>query len=307
MSTSGNDTKGGNGSENDNTELSASNTVPKSCRLPEFWDKTPQVWFIKCENLFKLKGIKTDSTKYQHILSALPQDVVMSVLDIVKDESNGYEELKKALIARNSLSEEQRLNTLLSESNAVMGERRPSEFFRHLEQLADSGTEVNKELLLKLWMRRLPSTLNVSLVASCQTDPTILIPMADKIWDTLHKNSVDALHSKSVSVRTPNAQVASTSVDQTASLCAGLTEICQQMNALRMEINELKHNQNNRERPRQRSFSRPRNFNRSKSRDQRKSYENCWYHFKFGSNARECRPPCNFNKRSDSGKDFSKN
>lgn len=301
----------GDDANNSNTipksELSASNTIPKTIRLPEFWDKSPQVWFISIENLFRMKGVKADSTKYQHVLAALPQHVVMSVLDVVKDDSSGYEELKTALISRNSLSEEQRLNTLLCESNAVMGDRRPSEFYRHLEQLADSGTGVNKELLLKLWMRRLPSTLNVSLVASCQKDSTILIPMADKIWDTLHKNSVDALQTQSVSARSPVEQIASTSMDPTAALCAGISEMCQQMQALRREISEIKQNQNSRERPRQRSFSRPRNFNRSGSRGQHKTYDTCWYHYKFGSNARACRPPCNFNKNSDSTHDFSKN
>lgn len=185
-----------------------------------------------------------------------------------------------------------------------MGERRPSEFFRHLENLADSGTGVNKELVMKLWMRRLPSTLNVSLVASCQTDPNILIPMADKIWDTIHKHSVDAVQAKII----PSRPTTASTSDPNDALRAGISELCQQMQTLRMEISELKQKQNFRSRSRQRSgsFSRSKHFNRGQSRD-RKTYENCWYHFKFGANARACRPPCNFDKNAGSGHDFKKN
>ncbi|GFW99348.1 hypothetical protein TNCV_3981721 [Trichonephila clavipes] len=47
-----------------------------------------------------------------------------------------------------------------------------------------------------------------------------------------------------------------------------------------------------------RSRSRNRNLpfhkrNRSKS----KTYEQCWYHYKFGSAAQKCHPPCKFSKR----------
>lgn len=294
-----------NATQNETKNPNISASTSKTVRIPEFWDKTPAVWFLQVENLFRLNGVKNDEKKYQHVLAALPQTVVMTVLDVIKDEKNGYAQLKTALIERNSLSEEQRLNTLLSESNAVMGDRRPSDFFRHLESLADSGTGVNKQLLLKLWMRRLPSTLNVSLVSSCQTDPTILISMADKIWDTLHKDSIDAVQRKSICVQPPMSQI--TSTDSTTALCAGLNEMCQQLQTLRKEINEIKQRQSFESRPRRRSFSRSQSFDRSKSRGQRKVFENCWYHYKFGSNARKCNPPCNFNKNAGATREFSKN
>lgn len=326
----GDGNSGGNGSTSNSgeekinvseTELSS---MKSAIKVPGFWDKTPQAWFIMIENIFRLKGVKSDTSKYQHVLASLPQHCVLSVLDIIKDQTNGYDDLKAALINRNSMSEEQRLNTLLSESNAVMGERRPSEFYRHLELLADSGTGVNNELLLKLWMRRLPSTLNVALVASNQSDSTALIAMADKIWDALNKETISSIHTSSVpqtsrlsnaiapvqpsTSRTPDNQT----VESIAALCAGISEMCTQVQSLRREISELKENQANpsyqgRQRSRQRNFSRHRSQNRSFSRGKSSESGVCWYHRRWGAKASRCTTPCQYNDDKSPVQSTSKN
>lgn len=303
----------GSGCSGDNKNLRSEELAitSKTVRIPEFWDSTPQAWFVAVENLFRLKNIKSDSSKYQHVLAALPQHVVVSVLDILKDTANGYDALKKALVDRNSMSEEQRLNTLLSDSNAIMGDRRPSEFYRHLEQLADpSGLGLSKDLVLKLWMRRLPDTINVALVTCDKKEPAALTSIADKIWDAMHKDSIAAVQSNPIRAPPGRSQQVSVqpsvpeAIDPMTALCAGISEMCQQVHALRQEISELKHNQDYRGRlssrdfrdqSRQRGNSRPRQFNRSRSR---RSYDCCWFHYKFGSKATNCRQPCNFNKDS---------
>ncbi|GFT45980.1 transposon Tf2-6 polyprotein [Trichonephila clavipes] len=66
------------------------------------------------------------------------------------------------------------------------------------------------------------------------------------------------------------------------------SHILEEIKKLNLRIDEIS---------RSRSRSRNRNLpfhkrNRSKS----KTYEQCWYHYKFGSAAQKCHPPCKFSK-----------
>ena len=52
-------------------------------KLPPFWEDEPRVWFAQAEQVFSLKKITTDATKFAHIIGALPQEVAKSVKDIL--------------------------------------------------------------------------------------------------------------------------------------------------------------------------------------------------------------------------------
>ena len=73
------------------------NTV--SIKLPEFWSKSPEVWFASVESQFGVKGITQNHQKYDYIVSALginTAEEVQSVLINPPAESK-YNTLKKAL------------------------------------------------------------------------------------------------------------------------------------------------------------------------------------------------------------------
>lgn len=110
-----------------NTEISA-----VSLKLPQFWTSCPEAWFIHAEMQFVTKGITQSRTKYEHIVTALPQEVIVTVLDVIKSpiSENPYNHLKNILIERHSLSENKKLDKILSDSE--IGDRRPSEFYRSL-------------------------------------------------------------------------------------------------------------------------------------------------------------------------------
>lgn len=254
-------------------------------KIPAFWSKCPQLWFIHFENLCKLQNIKSDVTKYQYVVAKLPQDAIMTISDVLKGSGASYDQLRQALISRNTLSEEQRLNTLLNNSSAVMGDRRPSEFYRHLEQIAGEGTGVgvDQTLLTKIWMRSLPKPLNVSLLATNQTDPRFLVAMADRIWDTMNKDSVFAI------------QECKPQQSDINEMKSGMSELCHQIQVLRDEINVLQERRQS-FRTRQRSASnnwRGRRPYRSPSA-RRNPNGQCWYHSRFANAAKKCIQPCSF-------------
>ncbi|KMQ91745.1 hypothetical protein RF55_8347 [Lasius niger] len=70
-----------------------------------------------------------------------------------------YETIKRVLVQRLSISQEQRIRQLLEHEE--LGDRKPSQFLRHLSTLA--GTTVPDDLLQTLWLGRLPTQMQAIL------------------------------------------------------------------------------------------------------------------------------------------------
>lgn len=264
---------------------SSGETNAVSIKLPEFWKQMPSAWFIQAESQFELRNITVERTKYLYVVQALPQDVIMSIHDILTSESNTpYSDLKKALIERNSMSESKRVEQLLS--GEEIGDRKPSDFYRRLKTLAGDSTMVTSKLILELWLRRLPTLVQTLIKSSDKTEPNDLISLADKIYETYQEQS------NHNSFNTP-----STSNQAIFELTLQNQQIQQQNLQLKSEISEIKHmlskfNLNNNDQ-RGRSSSR-RRFQNSRSKSRSNNHDMCWFHYKFGNAARNCKPPCTF-------------
>ncbi|XP_023218913.1 uncharacterized protein LOC111621085 [Centruroides sculpturatus] len=149
-------------------------------KLPQFWDKKADLWFINIEVQFKLADISQDTTKYYAVVSALNSEVLAYVSDIVKNppRENLYQILKDRLIAEFSDSKQKRVKDLLS--NAVLGDDKPSHLLRKMRQLASN--KVGEEFLRTLWIQRLPKETQAILSVS-DGDLDKLAQMADKILE----------------------------------------------------------------------------------------------------------------------------
>ena len=243
-------------------------------KLPNFWTACPLAWFAQAEAQFNTKNIRTDVTKFEYVITSLPQEVILTVLDIIQNppQQNAYSALKQALIDRHSISEERKLEELLSETE--LGDRKPSEFYRYLELLAGTSATVGAELLKKLWLRKLPQTINIALVASGKQDKQELIDIADKIWNVSHIQ-----------------QISSTTYKNNGSIenfIKAFTAMSTKYDMLQKEVISFKNiiqnlNSNNRGRSTSRD-NRDNNIRRSRSRSQKQFNEKgplCWYHFNF--------------------------
>ncbi len=77
-------------------------------KLPAFMEDDPEAWFSLIDGQFNLRGIKVDSTKFYHAVSALqdePQKQVKDILKLPKQTPNRYEQLKWRLVDSYSLDE----------------------------------------------------------------------------------------------------------------------------------------------------------------------------------------------------------
>lgn len=251
-----------------------------SVRAPPFWPEEPSLWFAQMEAQFSLSGITSDSTKFNYVIAQLEHQYVVEVKEIINNPpaDNKYSRLKTELISRLSASQEKKVLQLMKHEE--LGERKPSQFLRHLRTLA--GRSVTEDFLKTVWSSRLPNSLQA--VVACQTNATLddLAELADKVHDIV-----------------PQApQVYSLGGSEQY-----VTEMAKQIAMLTKEIASLKANFGDSSRPsRSSSHSGPRNRHRNSSasssrrRDRSSSKWDtsvCWYHNRFGDRATRCTRPCN--------------
>ncbi len=80
---------------------------PQDIKLPPFWTTRPRAWFTFSESRFQLRGIDNEQQKFDHVLSALPAEMVSQVIDLVDTlpAENQYEYFKTLLLDIHQLSD----------------------------------------------------------------------------------------------------------------------------------------------------------------------------------------------------------
>jgi hypothetical protein len=265
------------------TEGENNNLNRIAVRIPPFWPTDPELWFSQIENQFALAGITSDETKFNYVAGHLDAKYAAEVRDILTKPpaTEKYLKLKTELILRLSTSQDQKTRQLLEHEE--MGDRKPTQFLRHLRALA--GTVVPDTVLKPLWLTRLPSSTQAILATQPNSDLDTLAVLAD-----------------AVQAASPRAQVAETGVSTSTleTMMERLTilmtsKIGEVANTLRKEMAEIKedlHECSSRC-SRSRSSSRPRSHSRSRS-SSRHQGNVCWYHRRFGNHATKCTKPCQF-------------
>lgn len=145
------------------------------------------------------------------------------------------------------------------------------------------GTGITDELLKTLWNNQLPEQLRTILASGHEVPIDTCANMADRIWEEINHKKFNI-----------NA-IAPSSSNQVS------------LQSMQTQINELFELVKNNQQSRSRSWSRSNNQKRgntpagqsnvgNSSNQQR--FETCWWHFKFGAEARKCKQPCNFHTKN---------
>ncbi|XP_076660282.1 uncharacterized protein LOC143363602 [Halictus rubicundus] len=253
-------------------------------KIPEFSPADPELWFAMVERSLDASGVTTEMTKFGYVLGALKPEYAAEVRDIIlAPPAQPYTKLKAELIKRLGSSQEQKTRRFLEHEE--MGDRRPSQFLRHLRTLG--GTTVSEEILRTLWLGRLPANMQVILATQRDVELDRVADLADTIADTMGPRPQVAEASAS-----PPVQPASGICELEAQLCTKMAQLTatfqQELAAIRREMSSGP-----------RRFGQRRNAPgraRSRSRERRLQQRGgkCFYHFKFGANALRCEPPCNW-------------
>lgn len=262
--------------------------IALNLRVPAFWRDRPRLWFITFEAAtFDLK--KGQNQLAQMVIAQLEKQDIEQICDLLYNPpaENLYHTLKERLISVYEESEGRQFQKLLQEME--LGDQRPSQLLRRMRNLARD--KVPDSTLRLMWMNHLPahvrSVLVVSDSISKNTALDELALMADKM---LEQNQEIAAVSTTPTIPT------STSSPQNSAPGDVNTLLVEEIRKLSLEISALKTSYSSyqppRYPPRRRNWSRNRGAqNRSRSAT---PSPYCYYHRRFGAEARRCTKPCTF-------------
>lgn len=277
-------------SNNDSKDTKPSGEInPISVKLAPFWAHSPTIWFVQAEAQFSLARVTADQSKYNYVVSSLPQDIAESIADLLQDPptTNIYDKLKQTLIERNSLSLERRIKKIISDEE--MGDKKPSEFYRSLKNLAGTTGTIGDELIKKLWFQRIPHVINIALIPLKDGALNKLLEVADQVWEALSTSNISSVSESSTSNLNKIPIVNTESDKRYERLEQEISELKQMVSNMASNRSRTPNRNNSRYRSnsfRNRSYSRERSNSRGRL---------CYYHFKFGELARKCTLPCERN------------
>ncbi len=228
-----------------------------SLKLPEFWKKSPEVWFARVEAQFNTKSITADQTKYDYIVSTMDIDTAdeMQAILIHPPVSDKYETLKKALVKTYGKSQLRKDFELLSLNG--LGDRSPTTLMRKITALNNDP----KTLKTALFLANLPSDMRTILLSHDLSSLEELAEAADRIWEA-QRTSIQQ-------------------VDSTNPPIAAVGQPSDNPNTVEAVSSASK--------VKQRISTHGKSSNMSAG-----TPSVCFYHLRFGPNARRCQPGCKF-------------
>lgn len=252
--------------------------VTEMVKMQAFYESDPELWFTVIESQFAARKISSEKTKYLQVVSNLNCTTAALVKDIIKTTftEGHYERLKSALIAIYAESSTEKFQKLIS--NTEIGDMKPSQFLSHMKSLADST--ISDQLVKQLWIQRLPSASRAVLSAS-NDNLENLAKMADKMWEVSDRFTISSV-SKNTSEKS-----------NFESITEILSKLTNKIEALERKEHSSRRDSSQRSRSRNRSQSK-----RSMSNGGKSEHELCWYHYKFGDDAKNCREPCKYTDKS---------
>jgi hypothetical protein len=148
-------------------------------RLPPYWAERPAVWFAQAEAQFSLAGISSERSTFHYVTFQQDQRYTAEVEDIISSprQQDPYSKLRTKLLKRLSLSREQRAHRILTLEE--MGDRKPSQFLRHLRSLLPGS------FLRNIWTSRLPAKVQATLACHPEVELDAAADCDDRIIETV--------------------------------------------------------------------------------------------------------------------------
>ncbi|XP_012146322.2 uncharacterized protein LOC105663238 [Megachile rotundata] len=258
----------------DNKEII--NVASATLRSPTFWPQKVALWFQQLEAQFVIGRITKDETRFGYLIAQLDGKYAVEVEDIICNppEINKYETLKAELIKRLSDSDTMRIRKLLETEE--IGDRTPTQFWRHLKDLA--GSAVNEEFLVKIWKNRLPTNTQLVLAATSDKVGSKLAEIADRVHE----------------IPAARHRIASTSASTTSTTSSQEIQLLREsLEQVQLQLKALTDERRSRK-PWRRFKSRERSGSKNRQRSNSVPRNLCWYHHNYAEKAAKCIPPCSW-------------
>lgn len=251
-------------------------------KVPPFSPEDPELWFALLEGQFDGHNITDDVIKFNNVTNKLDLQYAKAVKDIIINPpaKNRYDKIKSELIKRLSASHEKRVKQLLTYEE--LGDRKPSQFLRHLQDLA--GPSIPDDFLRSIWCNRLPHNIQTVLASQPTHSLEQLADLADRIQELASPCNV-------VTASTSSIHASSSQSNEIAELKKMVQHL-----TLKLEEHTRAACCYSTDRSRPRDHRRSPSRQRSRSNSSYRNYPICWYHSKFGAQAHKCLKPCDYGK-----------
>ena len=213
-----------------------------------------------------------------YVLAALPQDVFLLISSWLLEQGDRleYNTLKRHLLQKFVATPEERATKLLALSRQPLGDQRPSVTFQEMKALTkvpqEDGTTQTLDLLRVLWLLRLPDDVRRSITDFLGTSEDELTKLADALQGGDRRASArTAMAATHVEVLPPPEEPDDEDV---AAAAPSQPRRWPQMNQKRPPPHQP-----------------PRGTPTRKA-----ASDLCFFHSRFGYDARHCRLPCSWEK-----------
>ena len=154
-----------------------------SVKAPQFSPAYAEGFFKVFEAQFKLANVTTSSTKFFHIISALPAEIVDLIPNDIYATQN-YDDLKVVILRLNQVSKPEMLNKLMDDTT-ITG--KPSVTMREMRNLAKE-IGVGDEVVRMKFLQKLPQNISGVLASHTNTELEILGRLADELMPYFAKS-----------------------------------------------------------------------------------------------------------------------
>ena len=284
--------------EDSTTDETDSTSRPlASFRLPNFAPEEADLWLVQVECAFDVAGIRRSTTKFKLLVANLPTNIASQVRDVIVTRPGDYKALSDALRERLAQSRASRLEGLLRHQQ--LGDRTPSQLLRDMRgQLTTAGdTTSDNGLLRTLFLQRLPQSARAALALLSERTPLgELAEAADRFMEASRPaGTVAAVSATVAGASAPPTQAPIAAAGGTPDLAdaiQGLVAVITRMETTNRRVKEAVFNR----RPRSATPGRDsRASSASRARHSRPADSTyCWYHRRFGAQARKCTEPCSW-------------
>lgn len=242
-----------------------------------------ETWLIQLEAWFNLNAPITQRNKFDTVVASLPADWIRQISHVVRSPTIGieYDVLKQALIDNYCDSEQQRIQKFIS--GIQLGDKKPSHL---LNELRDVGRVTDESLLRSIWLQRLPPIIR-AIAGAVQGSVNEQAAVADVSLEQLTITGSSIMEMTSTKT-TPLSQPHHNAATVPSTVESTIIELTRRVDQL--SINGYRHYNN-----RSRSRNRQSKDSQQEATSTKSNSKTCYYHRKFGTKARCCNPPCNFN------------
>ena len=283
--------------------------------VTEFWEHDPDSWFISTEAGFRAERITDPVAMYNHVVRCLDGRQIRKIRSRMPHETDPdcYSNLRTLLLDTYSVPLRDRIRELFS--GGCRGQR-PSEILDKLRSATNGHNSgaCSEEYIKEMFFHYLPQYITSVLSAHIDDNCDQLALRADSIYDRAARSP-----SNGVGPSVSHSSNQDNSESQTRKM---VSDMLSEFQTLRNDVNEIKVTYNSPKDASNNYANSPlpprlnalpqhsRNGGRSKPGRYQRGYESnayptrpghsnqyCYYHQRFGRNARKCQQPCGFSER----------